>query len=189
LTHKRNRASPEHVESIRNINTKIKQTNRRKALQARLQRHVANQDMKADKIIDSYLNSGLSYRNVNGVYDHENSTILDATNDTHAQRLQTLFNGQGKFIGTNSVTDTRAGSNHDIERVRKELRDVEENGGIPALGFDGSEGGSLEALNISVVNNKEEVMNALLKNQWGTGILGPDRTFSIEESQTYEGRK
>ena len=122
------------------------------------------------------------------MYDHENSTVLNGYSDVDARRMQDLFNGQGKFIGANSVTDTRAGSNHDIERVRNELREVEENGGIPALGFDGSEGGSLEALNISVVNSKEEVMNALSNNQWGTGILDPDRKFSIEKSQKYKGR-
>jgi hypothetical protein len=143
---------------------------------------------QADKIIDSYLSSGLGYKGIDGVYDHENSTVLNGYSDVDARRMQDLFNGQGKFIGANSVTDTRAGSNHDIERVRNELREVEENGGIPALGFDGSEGGSLEALNISVVNSKEEVMNALSNNQWGTGILDPDRKFSIEKSQKYKGR-
>jgi len=155
---------------------------------ALIKSHVANQGMQADKIVDSYLSSGLGYKGIDGVYDHENSTVLDGFNDVDSQRMQDLFNGQGKFIGTNSVTDTRAGSNHDIERVRKELREVEEAGGIPALGFDGSEGGSLEALNISVVNSKEEVMNALFNTQWGTGILGPDRKFWVEESLTYKGR-
>ena len=155
---------------------------------ALIKSHVANQGMQADKIVDSYLSSGMGYKGMDGVYDHENSTVLDGFNDVDSQRMQDLFNGQGKFIGTNSVTDTRAGSNHDIERVRKELREVEEAGGIPALGFDGSEGGSLEALNISVVNSKEEVMNALSNTQWGTGILGPDRKFWVEESSTYKGR-
>ena len=155
---------------------------------ALIKSHVANQGMQADKIVDSYLSSGMGYKNIDGVYDHENSTILNGFSNVDSQRMKDLFNGQGKFIGTNSVTDTRAGSNHDIERVRKELRDVEEKGGIPALGFDGSEGGSLEALNISVVNSKEEVMNALSDNQWGTGILSPDGKFSIEESSTYKGR-
>jgi hypothetical protein len=143
---------------------------------------------QADKVIDSFLSSGLGYKGVDGIYDHENSTILDGTNDIHAQRMQTLFNGQDKYIGANSVTDTRAGSNHDIERVREELRDVEKNGGIPALGFDGTEGGSLEALNMSVVNSKEEVVNALSNNQWGTFILNPDRTSEIFESPKYKGR-
>jgi hypothetical protein len=155
---------------------------------ALIKENTANQNMQADKIVDSYLSSGLGYKGIDGVYDHENSTVLDGFNDVDSQRMQDLFNGQGKFIGTNSVTDTRAGSNHDIERVRKELREVEEAGGIPALGFDGTEGGSLEALNISVVNSKEEVMNALSNTQWGTGILDPDRKFWVEESLTYEGR-
>ncbi len=155
---------------------------------ALIKENTANQNMQADKIVDSYLSSGLGYKGIDGVYDHENSTVLDGFNDVDSQRMQDLFNGQGKFIGTNSVTDTRAGSNHDIERVRKELREVEEAGGIPALGFDGTEGGSLEALNISVVNSKEEVMNALSNTQWGTGILDPDRKFWVEESLTYKGR-
>jgi len=155
---------------------------------ALIKSHVANQDMQADKIVDSYLSSGMGYKGMDGVYDHENSTVLNGFSNVDSQRMKDLFNGQGKFIGTNSVTDTRAGSNHDIERVRKELREVEEAGGIPALGFDGSEGGSLEALNISVVNSKEEVMNALQPNQWGTGILSPDGEFNIEESSTYKGR-
>ena len=143
---------------------------------------------QADKIIDSYLSSGLGYKGIDGVYDHENSTVLNGYSDVDAQRMQDLFNGQGKFIGTNSVTDTRTGPNHDIERVREELRDVEKNGGIPALGFDGSEGGSLEALNISVVDSKEEVMNALSNNQWGTFILNPDKIGDIVKSHKYIGR-
>lgn len=155
---------------------------------ALIKSHVANQDMQADKIVDSYLSSGMGYKGMDGVYDHENSTVLNGFSNVDSQRMRDLFNGQGKFIGTNSVTDTRAGSNHDIERVRKELREVEEKGGIPALGFDGSEGGSLEALNISVVDSKEEVMNALQNTQWGTGILSPDGKFNIEESLTYKGR-
>jgi hypothetical protein len=48
LTHKRNRASPEHIESIRNINLKIKQNNRRKALKAKLQKMAGISD-KFDK--------------------------------------------------------------------------------------------------------------------------------------------
>ena len=148
----------------------------------------AKMGQQADKIIDSYLSSGLGYRGIDGVYDHENSTVLNGFSSVDAQRMQDLFNAQGKFIGTNSVTDTRAGSNHDIERVRDELRDVEEKGGIPALGFDGTEGGSLEALNISVSDSKEEVINALENNQWGTFILNPDKTGDIVESHKYTGR-
>jgi len=41
----RNRASPEHIESIRNINLKIKQNNRRKALQGQLQKMAVDYSM------------------------------------------------------------------------------------------------------------------------------------------------
>ena len=149
---------------------------------------VDNTMSKSDEIINSFKNSGLSIEGVDGVYDTENHKILDANNSDDVERLRGLY-GKDKYIGTNSETDTRDGPNtNDLERTRKELQDIEDKGGIPALGFDSTEGGSLEALNVSVVNSKEEVLQALNKNQWGTGILHPNGKFEIVKSLKYIGR-
>ena len=149
---------------------------------------VDNNMSKSDEIINSFQNSGLSIEGVDGVYDTENHKILDANNSDDVERLRGLY-GKDKYIGTNSETDTRDGPNtNDLERTRKELQDIEDKGGIPALGFDSTEGGSLEALNVSVVNSKEEVLQALNKNQWGTGILHPNGKFEIVKSLKYIGR-
>ena len=149
---------------------------------------VDNNMSKSDEIINSFKNSGLSVEGVDGVYDTENHKILDANNSDDVERLRGLY-GKDKYIGTNSETDTRDGPNtNDLERTRKELQDIEDKGGIPALGFDSTEGGSLEALNVSVVNSKEEVLQALNKNQWGTGILHPNGKFEIVKSLKYIGR-
>jgi hypothetical protein len=165
-------------------------------LQARLQKiatdinrsPVDNTMSKSDEIINSFQNSGLSIEGVDGVYDTENHKILDANNSDDVERLRGLY-GKDKYIGTNSETDTRDGPNtNDLERTRKELQDIEDKGGIPALGFDSTEGGSLEALNVSVVNSKEEVLQALNKNQWGTGVLHPNGKFEIVKSLKYIGR-
>ena len=149
---------------------------------------VDNNMSKSDEIINSFQNSGLSIEGVDGVYDTENHKILDAFNSDDVERLRELY-GKDKYIGTNSETDTRDGPNtNDLERTRKELQFIEDAGGIPALGFDSTEGGSFEALNISVVNSKEEVLQALNKNQWGTGILYPTGKFEVVKSPKYTGR-
>jgi hypothetical protein len=149
---------------------------------------VNNTMSKSDEIINSFGNSGLSIEGVDGVYDTENHKILDANNSDDVERLRGLY-GKDKYIGTNSETDTREGPNtNDLERTRKELQAIEDKGGVPALGFDSAEGGSLEALNVSVVNSKEEVLQALNKNQWGTGILHPNGKFEIVKSLKYIGR-
>ena len=149
---------------------------------------VNNTMSKSDEIINSFGNSGLSIEGVDGVYDTDNHKILDANNSDDVERLRGLY-GKDKYIGTNSETDTRDGPNtNDLERTRKELQAIEDKGGVPALGFDSAEGGSLEALNVSVVNSKEEVLQALNKNQWGTGILHPNGKFEIVKSLKYIGR-
>ena len=190
LSNFKNSSPQQNMKNLRQMDSKIRQ------LKGKLQKiatdinrsPVDNNMSKSDEIINSFKNSGLSIEGVDGVYDTENHKILDANNSDDVERLRGLY-GKDKYIGTNSETDTRDGPNtNDLERTRKELQDIEDKGGVPALGFDSTEGGSLEALNVSVVNSKEEILQALNKNQWGTGILHPNGKFEIVKSLKYIGR-
>ena len=149
---------------------------------------VDNNMSKSDEIINSFKNSGLSIEGVDGVYDTKNHKVLDGYNQEDIPRIREIY-GEGVFIGTNSETDTRDGPNtNDLERTRKELQAIEDKGGIPALGFDSTEGGSLEALNVAITDSKEKVMDALYDNQWGTYIISPNNSSEIIENPKYTGR-
>lgn len=149
---------------------------------------VDNNMSKSDEIINSFQNSGLSIEGVDGVYDTKNHKVLDGYNQEDIPRIREIY-GEGVFIGTNSETDTRDGPNtNDLERTRKELQAIEDKGGIPALGFDSTEGGSLEALNVAITDSKEKVMDALYDNQWGTYIISPNNSSEIIENPKYTGR-
>lgn len=165
-------------------------------LQARLQKiatdinrsPVDNNMSKSDEIINSFQNSGLSIEGVDGIYDTKNHKVLDGYNQEDIPRIREIY-GEGVFIGTNSETDTRDGPNtNDLERTRKELQAIEDKGGIPALGFDSTEGGSLEALNVAITDSKEKVMEKLYDNQWGTYIISPNNSSEIIENPKYIGR-
>ena len=149
---------------------------------------VDNNMSKSDEIINSFQNSGLSIEGVDGIYDTKNHKVLDGYNQEDIPRIREIY-GEGVFIGTNSETDTRDGPNtNDLERTRKELQAIEDKGGIPALGFDSTEGGSLEALNVAITDSKEKVMDALYDNQWGTYIISPNNSSEIIENPKYTGR-
>lgn len=149
---------------------------------------VDNNMSKSDEIINSFGNSGLSIEGVDGIYDTKNHKVLDGYNQEDIPRIREIY-GEGVFIGTNSETDTRDGPNtNDLERTRKELQAIEDKGGIPALGFDSTEGGSLEALNVAITDSKEKVMDALYDNQWGTYIISPNNSSEIIENPKYTGR-
>ena len=149
---------------------------------------VDNNMSKSDEIINSFQNSGLSIEGVDGIYDTKNHKVLDGYNQEDIPRIREIY-GERVFIGTNSETDTRDGPNtNDLERTRKELQAIEDKGGIPALGFDSTEGGSLEALNVAITDSKEKVMDALYDNQWGTYIISPNNSSEIIENPKYTGR-
>ena len=69
----------------------------------------------------------------------------------------------------------------DIEVVRSQLKQIEQSGGVPALGFDE---GSLEALDVKV-GNENEIMVSLLENQRSTGILGSNLEFKIQDNPKF----
>ncbi len=138
------------------------------------------QNLSADGIVDNFVNSKTDVQGTSGVYDPVQNKVLDATRPVDAIRLQKFFNSE--HLGFNSVTDTRAGPNTDIELVRTQLRDIENNGGTPALGFDG---GSLEALDISFEDSDEGHLGRLLDHQNSTGVLDNELNFRILKNPKY----
>ena len=182
------KSSPkQNLKRLRQMDSKIRQ------LKAKLQKiatdinrsPVNNTMSKSDEIINSFGNSGLSIEGVDGIYDTKNHKVLDGYNQEDISRIRDIY-GEGVFIGTNSETDTRDGPNtNDLERTRKELQSIEDKGGLPALGFDSTKGGSLEALNVAITDSKEKVMDALYDTQWGTYIISPNNSSEIVNNPNY----
>jgi len=117
-----------------------------------------------------------------GVYDPIEDRILDARIPLDAIRLQQLFEAGTNKIGFNSVTDTRQSPCTDVNLIRSQLKSIEQEGGIPALGFDE---GSLEALDVMVGSTDDEILTILRDSQRSTGILDADLTFRIVDSPKF----
>jgi len=117
-----------------------------------------------------------------GVYDPIEDRILDARIPLDAIRLQKLFEAGTNKIGFNSITDTRQSPCEDVELIRSQLKEIEQAGGIPALGFDE---GSLEALDVMVDSSDDEILTILRDSQRSTGILDADLTFRIVDSPKF----
>lgn len=136
--------------------------------------------LSADSIVDSFIKSKNNIEGTSGVFDPIKGTILNAKVPADAIRLQKLFGGER--LGFNSITDTRQGPATDIELIRKQLKEIEQNGGKPALGFDN---GSLEAVDVSI-GSDEDIMSKLLDHQNSTGILDENLTFRILDNPKYK---
>jgi hypothetical protein len=137
--------------------------------------------MSADAIINSYNKIKPDIKGKSGVYDPVENRILDARIPMDAIRLQNFFESGQNSIGFNSVTDTRQGPMEDIETVRSQLKQIEQTGGVPALGFDE---GSLEALDVKI-GSENDIMTNLLENQRSTGILDYNLQFKIEDNPKF----
>ena len=137
--------------------------------------------MSADAIINSYKKIKPDIKGKSGVYDPVENRILDARIPLDAIRLQNFFESGQNSIGFNSITDTRQGPMEDIEVVKSQLKQIEQSGGIPALGFDE---GSLEALDVKI-GSENDIMTNLLENQRSTGILDYNLQFKIEDNPKF----
>jgi len=137
---------------------------------------------------DSIMNAFGSYKRTNpdslgsGVYDPVENRILDARIPLDAIRLQRLFEAGTNKIGFNSITDTRQSPATDVNLIRSQLKEIEQAGGIPALGFDE---GSLEALDVVTNTTDDEILTSLRDSQRSTGILDADLTFRILDSPKF----
>lgn len=141
--------------------------------------------LSADAIMNKFIEFRRRYPNSlgSGVFDPIENRILDARIPLDAIRLQRFFESGTKKIGFNSITDTRQGPATDVELIRSQLREVEQSGGIPALGFDE---GSLEALNVITRTTDTEILNDLKESQRSTGILDGDLTFRILDNDKFK---
>lgn len=139
----------------------------------------------ADSIVDKFI----TYRNQNkeligsGVFDPVEGRILDARIPLDAIRLQRFFEAGANKIGFNSITDTRQGKNEDTDLIRSQLKEIEQSGGVAALGFDE---GSIQALDIMVGTTDGEIMEKLKEHQRSTGILDGDFTFRIVDNERFK---
>jgi len=137
---------------------------------------------------DSIINAFKRYKAINpnslgsGVYDPVENKILDPRIPLDAMRLQKLFEAGTNKIGFNSITDTRQDPETDVELIRSQLKEIEQAGGIPALGFDE---GSLEALDVITNTTDSEILTQLRDSQRSTGILDADLTFRIVDSPKF----
>jgi len=137
---------------------------------------------------DSIINAFKQYKKTNpnslgsGVYDPTGNTILDPRIPLDAMRLQKLFEAGTNKLGLNSITDTRQDPETDVELIRSQLKEIEQAGGIPALGFDE---GSLEALDVITDSTDDEILTKLRDSQRSTGILDADLTFMIVDSPKF----
>jgi hypothetical protein len=137
---------------------------------------------------DSIMNAFATYKSNHpdslgsGVYDPVENRILDARIPLDAIRLQRLFEAGTNKIGFNSITDTRQSPATDTELIRSQLKEIEQAGGIPALGFDE---GSLEALDVVTNTTDDEILTSLRDSQRSTGILDADLTFRILDSPKF----
>jgi len=137
---------------------------------------------------DSIMNAFSKYKSEHpdslgsGVYDPVENRILDPRIPLDAIRLQRLFEGGTNKIGFNSITDTRQSPATDVDLIRSQLKEIEQAGGIPALGFDE---GSLEALDVATNTTDDEIITSLKDTQRSTGILDADLTFRIVDSPKF----
>ncbi len=132
------------------------------------------------QIVNSFKQSGFDPTGTSGIWDAQNSKNLNAYEKPDLERIWELYGRRG--MGFNSITNTIEGPNNDIGLIAKQLTEIEEEGGIPALGFDN---GSLEAVNVTY-GTKDEVLDKLLPHQNSTGYIDEDGKLDIPDNPRYE---
>lgn len=119
----------------------------------------------------------------NGTFDPLEGKIIDASTPEGAIRLQNIFESHGGKIGLNSITDTRKNIVTDMDLIESQLLEIEQAGGIPAIGvFDGS----LEATNVLVDKTDDEIIANLGEAQRSTAIIDPDTKLRIVDNPRFK---
>jgi len=119
----------------------------------------------------------------NGTFDPLEGKIIDASTPEGAIRLQNIFESHGGKIGLNSITDTRQNIVTDMDLIESQLLEIEQAGGIPAIGvFDGS----LEATNVLVDKTDDEIIANLGEAQRSTAIIDPDTKLRIVDNPRFK---
>tara|TARA_Y100001936_G_scaffold95299_2_gene93754 strand:- start:24747 stop:27869 length:3123 start_codon:yes stop_codon:yes gene_type:complete len=163
-----------------------KNLNRLKQMHSKLDRLIKGKQRKAGmskkvaQIVNSFKQSGFDPTGISGIWDAQNSKNLNAYEKPDLERIWELYGRRG--MGFNSITNTIEGPNNDIGLIAKQLTEIEEEGGIPALGFDN---GSLEAVNVTY-GTKDEVLDKLLPHQNSTGYIDEDGKLDIPDNPRYE---
>ena len=134
-----------------------------------------------DNIINTWKRNPLSRRQKGGyTFDPVNNEFLDASNRKQALKIRSVFKAEkGKNFGINSITDTKKGVEpvRNINRIHKELYDIENNNDIPIIG--GYED-SLEA-SYPVSGSNRDILKRLNKNQKESLIIEPDGLAYTED--------
>jgi len=167
----RNRGSPEHVESMREINKKIKTENRRKVLQGKVE------TIKNRIAIDRGMHEITKRFSLNKddrpdgfTFDHTNNRLLDASNREQALEIRKIFGAnKDKNLGINSITEDNKGKNpvRDLDLISEQLHSLK--GNQVALG--GYNGG-LNANSI-IHGDDNEILSKLNKNQESSLSIDP----------------
>ena len=183
--------SEEILESIDTGNAKSKKATNPTYIKRRLGRLIKGKQRNAvmsknvSNIINSFKKSGVNYKGIDGIWDAVEKRVLNANEEPDRERLWDTFGRRG--MGFNSVTDTRGGPNDDLKLIADQLTKIEESGGNPALGFDSSYGGSLEAVDVTY-GTVPEALSKLNPQQESIGYLDEDGKFTIEYNDRYLGK-
>lgn len=141
-------------------------------------------NLSADSIMDKFEEfhkNNPDISKINGTFDPLKGEFVDASSPAGAMRLQNIFGAKGS-LALNSITDTRQGPVTDINHIRSQLREIEQEGGIPSVGiFDGS----LEATKVLRDWSDKDVLNDLLESQRSTAIIDPDTRLRIVDNVSF----
>jgi len=140
---------------------------------------------KVEDIINSFKKARVDIRGIDGIWDAVEKRVLNANDEPDRERLWSEHGRRG--MGFRSVTDTRGGPNEDLDLIAKQLTEIEDGGGVPALGFDSTHGGSFEAVDITF-GTPAEVLSKTSPNQESIGYLDEDGKFTIEKNDRYTGK-
>ena len=189
-----NQGSVSHLEFLTNYEKSSPATNlkRLRQMHSKLGRLIkgkqrnAVMSKKVANIINSFKESGVNYKGIDGIWDAVEKRVLNANEEPDRERLWSEHGRRG--MGFRSVTDTRGGPNEDLDLIAKQLTEIDEGGVVPALGFDSTHGGSLEAVDITF-GTPAEVLSKTSPNQESIGYLDEDGKFTIEYNDRYLGKK
>ena len=173
------------VNSNKKIYPKISKLNQRLGRLILGKQRTAVMSKKVADIINSFKKARVDIRGIDGIWDPVEKRVLDAYDEPDRERLWSEHGRRG--MGFRSVTDTRGGPNEDLDLIAKQLTEIEEGGGVPALGFDSTHGGSLEAVDITF-GTPAEVLSKTSPNQESIGYLDEDGKFTIEKNDRYTGK-
>ena len=173
------------VNSNKKIYPKISKLNQRLGRLIKGKQRTAVMSKKVADIINSFKESGVSFKGIDGIWDEVEGRVLNAYDDTDKEILWGKNGRRG--MGFRSITDTRGGPNDDLTLVAKQLTEIETSGGVPALVFDSTDGGSLEAVDVTF-GTPEEVLSNTSPEQESIGYLDEDGKFTIEFNDRYLGR-